>query len=102
MNASGFSMLILMAGCLPAFAQNDAIDAGLNCIDTKHPKQIEECTKAIRLKPNGQEVLYTSRGDAYAEIGERDKAIADFRDALRVKPKYLPATVGLSRLGVKP
>jgi tetratricopeptide (TPR) repeat protein len=49
---------------------------------------------AIRLSPRtplASAKAYNSRGDAYAQAGEADRAIADFNEAIRIHPAYAKA-----------
>jgi Tfp pilus assembly protein PilF len=45
---------------------------------------------------------YAVRGLAHEKLGERDKAIADYRKALSLEPRAGLAPDGLKRLGVEP
>jgi hypothetical protein len=42
------------------------------------------------------------RGEAYAEKGDKEHAIVDFRKALELEPGHAIAEAGLEKLGVKP
>jgi tetratricopeptide (TPR) repeat protein len=66
-----------------------------------HKRAIEDHTKAIELDRNEKDVWY-NRGIAYLEIGENERAIADFREALRVNPQDEDARTRLKQLGASP
>ena len=49
------------------------------------PQAIDDITQAIHLQPN-DEVLYLFRGMLYREMGEYEKAIAEFSYSLSINP----------------
>ena len=49
----------------------------------------------FRSKPD-LALAYNNRGNAYDELGQSDKAIADYTEAIRIKPDY---AVGYSYRG---
>jgi hypothetical protein len=51
---------------------------------------IEDYNKAIRLKPNYADVYYYY-GNAYAELGQHQRAIEAYNQAIRLKPDYSEA-----------
>jgi len=51
---------------------------------------ITNYTEAIRLNPNDA-MAYMGRGNAYSEIENYDKAIADYTQAIRLNPNYADA-----------
>lgn len=55
-------------------------------------------TSALIYDPLGSDTL-TRRGNAYLELGEKEKAIADFKEALKYIPDYAPAKAGLKKAG---
>jgi tetratricopeptide (TPR) repeat protein len=60
-------------------------------------------TKAIELAgPDAQSMDYLRRGVTYEASGERDKAIADYRSALKLNPDDEESKKGLQRLGSTP
>jgi tetratricopeptide (TPR) repeat protein len=60
-------------------------------------------SKAIELAgPDAHAVDYLRRGVAYEASGERDKAIADYRAALKLDPGDAESKKGLQRLGSTP
>jgi len=58
---------------------------------------IEEFSKAIALNPDFADA-YNNRGTAYYLLGEQDKARRDFRTALSIDPKNVPAKKNLEML----
>ncbi len=52
-------------------------------------------------EPVLEESLYW-RGQAYYMAGKTDLAVKDYRDALKVHPKWIPATQALQDLGLQP
>jgi Flp pilus assembly protein TadD len=58
-------------------------------------------TKTIALKPNGAEA-YHNRGVIYEKKGLHEKAIADYRSALRLDPNNNDSKRALERLEVAP
>jgi len=57
-------------------------------------------TKAIELNPNQTDTYY-KRGLVYKDMGQRDKAIADFRKAVELDNNYIEALTQLRELGVE-
>jgi tetratricopeptide (TPR) repeat protein len=47
----------------------------------------------------GNPLVFYARGLAHERMGNRDKAIGDYREALKLIPSYAPAQDGLRRLG---
>jgi tetratricopeptide (TPR) repeat protein len=62
---------------------------------------IASASKVIALEPD-MAMGYRLRGSAYEQTGERDKAIADYRIALKIDPDAENLKAALSRLGVPP
>ena len=52
-------------------------------------------------EPDLEESLYW-RGQAYYMAGKTDLAVKDYRDALKIHPKWIPATEALQDLGLQP
>jgi len=71
-----------------------------------HKQLYAECivyaSMMIELQPNKDAAGYRVRGYAYELSGERDKAIADYRMALKFDPDAENLKAALSRLGVTP
>ncbi len=89
----------------PASFAQDA-DAYANRADVYHEKGedalgLPDAEKGVSLGPSDAKHL-TIRGRIYAAVGQRDKAIADFRAALKLDPNHDTAKQGLVRLGIKP
>ncbi len=65
------------------------ISLGNDYFDTHRPQQsIEAYARALELDPNNPDVL-TDQGVMYRELKQFDKAIANFRQANRVKPDHV-------------
>ena len=62
---------------------------------------IASASKAIAIAPN-MAMGYRLRGCAYEETEQSDKAIADYRIALKIDPDAENLKAALSRLGVTP
>jgi tetratricopeptide (TPR) repeat protein len=45
---------------------------------------------------------FSQRGLIYEKLGDKDKAIADFRRAIALEPNFKEAADGLIRLGQRP
>jgi tetratricopeptide (TPR) repeat protein len=63
------------------------------------------CTQPIdrgRVPSGTLPYVYTNRGFAYEQLGMRDKASANYRAALKLRPNLMLALDGLQRLGAKP
>ena len=56
---------------------------------------------ALLLEPKNAAIIET-RAEIYEKLKERDKAIADYREALKLDPKMTQASDGLKRLGATP
>jgi tetratricopeptide (TPR) repeat protein len=63
------------------------------------------CTKLIdggKVASGALPYAYTNRGLTYEQLGARDKAIADYRAALTLRPNMKLALDALQRLGATP
>jgi tetratricopeptide (TPR) repeat protein len=58
---------------------------------------VDRLTEALALDPEGSDLL-TFRASAYEHLGQKDKAIADYKAALAFIPDYQAAVDGLKRL----
>lgn len=71
-------------------------------INLVHLKTYEVATeyfsKAITASA-GYYQAYYNRGYAYEKLGEKDKALKDYKKALSIHPQYTPAAKGVSRVG---
>ena len=65
------------------FHKADALLAGGKFTDPK--KVIEYLNNAIKLKPD-YAMAYNKRGAAYAELGQHQRAIADYNESIRLNP----------------
>jgi Tfp pilus assembly protein PilF len=61
---------------------------------------LPDINKSIQLDGK-QASAYSARGLIYEKLGEKDKAIADFRRAIALEPELQESIDGLSRLGVR-
>lgn len=59
---------------------------------------VASLTTALEYTPRAAD-LYFLRGEAYSELGETDKAIADFNETLRFDPDFEAATTALAEAG---
>ena len=100
----GWRRLALMAGMAALGAVGpapaEALGPGTTCANaagSSRDLQIAACTALIRSRHPATADLpaaYYNRGRAYAEKGEPSRALADFEQALRLKPNYPEALVG--------
>ncbi len=67
-------------------AQRD-LAAAIEQVKASEQKQIDICTAFLRCYPKNNDA-YKSRADVYAEMGDYDKAIADYSEAIRL-PRIL-------------
>lgn len=55
--------------------------------DDEHPeRQVELFSKSLALNPRDG-IVYLNRGIAYDALGDMERALADFEQAIRLKPK---------------
>ena len=54
----------------------------------------DDCTSALRKGPRSS-LVFDSRGLVWLQLGNFDKAISDYNDALKLQPKYASALYGL-------
>jgi len=64
-------------------------------------KGLPDAEKAVALAPT-EANCFGTRAAIYEELGQTDKAIVDYRTALRLDPDHQPAVDGLQRLEVTP
>jgi len=69
--------------------------------DAKGLADIADIEKAIALVANDAAYIET-RAEILEKLGEREKAIADYRAALKLDPTDNDSRAGLTRLGAKP
>ena len=53
---------------------------------------MSDYNQAVRLEPSNAD-RYRDRGDAYSNHKDYEQAIADFNEAIRLKPKQRPSTM---------
>ncbi|GFO82645.1 tetratricopeptide repeat protein [Methyloceanibacter sp.] len=64
--------------------------------DGKYQEAIDDFTRGINSKPTAESL--TQRATAYESIGEKKKALKDYRSALSLQPRLETAKVGIARL----
>jgi Tfp pilus assembly protein PilF len=67
----------------------------------KNQDALRDVNMALLLAPKNAAVIET-RAEIYEKLKERDKAIVDYREALKLDPKMGEASAGLKRLGATP
>src|SRR6266540_3403195 len=87
------------AGGMPAQNPGDNFDAwvqlGNDYFDTRQPqKAIDAYGRALELRPNSANVL-TDQGVMYRDVGQFDRAIANFTKANQVDPKHVQSLYNL-------
>ncbi|MEW9571315.1 tetratricopeptide repeat protein [Rhodanobacter sp. Si-c] len=70
------------------------LDAELYMREQRYVQAINAFTRALQVVPNDPGLLY-GRGLAYAEVGQTDLAVKDFRSLLRLKPGDIDASNAL-------
>ena len=88
-----YRMMWYQTGPYKAYYYTNRFSDVINLADTTLDKTISE--------PVLEESLYW-RGRAYYMAGKTDLAVKDYRDALKVHPKWVPAVEALQDLGLQP
>lgn len=88
-----YRMMWYQTGPYKAYYYTNRFSDVINLADTTLKDTIAE--------PVLEESLYW-RGMAYYMAGKTDLAVKDYRDALKVHPKWIPATQALQDLGLQP
>jgi tetratricopeptide (TPR) repeat protein len=92
MRLSRLGLIVLPAlVALAAWPRTAAADDWETCDQQSGDVAIAACSRAIasgRYKGNDLGVLYNNRGVENSSKGDRDRAIADFDQAIRLNPKY--------------
>lgn len=57
----------------------------------KYDAAVPDCDKVIALKPDFVKDAYNIRGILRSELGQHDEALADYTEAIRIKPDYAEA-----------
>ncbi|WP_426662603.1 tetratricopeptide repeat protein [Rhodanobacter aciditrophus] len=70
------------------------LDAELYMRERRYVQAINAFTRALQVVPNDPGLLY-GRGLAYAEVGQTDLAVKDFRSLLKLKPDDIDASNAL-------
>jgi tetratricopeptide (TPR) repeat protein len=78
--------LILLAVCLVAVADTGAqSNSWRQCVADTTPAAIEACTLIISLDPKN-DGAFINRGIAYRRIGDLERALLDYHEAIRLNP----------------
>lgn len=64
--------------------------------DGKYREAIEDLTRGINFKPTAEALAH--RATAYERLGESDKALRDYQNALSLSPRFEAAQTGIARL----
>jgi tetratricopeptide (TPR) repeat protein len=64
--------------------------------DGKYRNAIDDLTRGINFKPTAEALAH--RATAYEQLGENDKALRDYRNALALRPELKEAQAGITRL----
>ena len=92
-------VLAAAAWVVPASAQAQApspSEARQRCVDPNPETAIAGCTAMIESRREGVDnraVAFLSRGNAYNGLGQYDRAIEDYDQAILLKPSYAKAFV---------
>jgi cytochrome c-type biogenesis protein CcmH/NrfG len=71
------------------------VQLGNDYFDTRQPqKAIDAYTRALEIRPNSPNVL-TDQGVMYRDLGQFDKAIANFQKANQLDPKHVQSLFNL-------
>src|SRR5260370_13509566 len=86
----GFRMLrkLLFCFAMLVVAGPAAADDVARCDRSAVNVDVAACTRAINSGAGRPSTNYNNRGAAYREKGDPDRAIADFTEAIRLKPNY--------------
>jgi len=62
-----------------------------------HARAARDYSKALKLTPGLEVLIYVARADSYREIGQYDRSLADFRKLFKLNPKW--GAIQLHELG---
>jgi tetratricopeptide (TPR) repeat protein len=86
-----FRVQILLIACIVAAADTGAqTNTWRQCLADKSPAAIEACTSIIFLDPHN-DGAFVNRGIAYRRVGDLDRAIRDYDEAIRLNPRAADA-----------
>ena len=68
----------------------------LTLSDGKYLEAIDDLTRGINFKPTAEALAH--RATAYEQLGDNDKALRDYRNALALRPQLKEAQAGITRL----
>ena len=80
-------LLCIFLSCATVTPREEATRRGFAAMRARNfDIAVDEFTEAIRLEPN-RAASYSSRGNAYTELGEFELALADFNTAIAIQPE---------------
>ncbi len=99
---TGAAFITVLALGLPAPAWADLEQDKRRCVGDPNPDiMIGGCTRLVqsgRFGNNNLAIAFNNRGNAYRKIGQYDRAIRDYNEAIRLKPNYAPTQFALGAM----